>query len=80
MVQGQSDLCEDIDRHFISYVVVDGCLYELDGTKHFPVNHGKSSAETFLVDVAKVIKLFFERDPTEVSFSTIVLAKNPEDS
>lgn len=58
---------------------MEGNLYELDGLKHFPVNHGKTTPQTFLVDVAKVIKTFFDRDPEEVSFSTVVLAKNQED-
>lgn len=67
-----------MDRHFIAYILKDGDIYELDGMKEFAVNHGKSSKEGFLGDVSKLIKGFFERDPNEVSFSTVVFAKNPE--
>ena len=52
-------------------------MYELDGGKDFPINHGPS--ENILEDSVKVIKGFMERDPNEVSFSTLVLAKTPED-
>ena len=49
--------------------------YHLIMKQEFPINHGKSTPETFLQDVSNVIKKFFERDPDEVSFSTVVLAK-----
>lgn len=71
-------MTEEVDRHFICFVLKDGCVYELDGMKEFAVNHGPSDSNKFLEDVSKVIKGFFERDPNEVSFSTVVLAKNVE--
>lgn len=33
VVQGQSQCCDEVDRHFIAFVLKDGDLYELDGTK-----------------------------------------------
>uniref|UniRef100_A0A8D0GXS3 Ubiquitin carboxyl-terminal hydrolase n=1 Tax=Sphenodon punctatus TaxID=8508 RepID=A0A8D0GXS3_SPHPU len=39
---------EKVDLHFIALVNVDGDLYELDGRKPFPINHGQTSADTFL--------------------------------
>lgn len=37
-----------INTHFICFSVVDGHLYELDGRKKFPINHGASSRDTLL--------------------------------
>lgn len=41
-------LDEDVDLHFITFVEADNHLYELDGRKLFPINHGKC---TDLVEV-----------------------------
>ena len=37
-----------LDMHFVAFVCVDGHLYEMDGRKKFPINHGESSPETLL--------------------------------
>ena len=37
-----------VNLHFIAFVCVDGHLYELDGRKEFPINHGVSSPDTLL--------------------------------
>jgi len=29
-----------VDHHFIGFVQKEGCIYELDGCKEFPINHG----------------------------------------
>jgi ubiquitin carboxyl-terminal hydrolase L3 len=39
---------EDINLHFIAFVEKDGDIYELDGRKEFPINHGPTSPSTFL--------------------------------
>ena len=39
---------EDINLHFICFVEKDGHLYELDGRKPFPINHGPSSPDSLL--------------------------------
>lgn len=46
---------EQVNHHFVALVEKDGHLYELDGRKEFPVNHGPTSEATFL----EVIRIFF---------------------
>ncbi len=65
-IGGQSEcprLDDHIDTHFVCFCEVEGSLYELDGSKPFAVNHGKSSPETLLKDACRVIKGFMDRDP-----------------
>jgi hypothetical protein len=45
-----------VDYHFVCFVPVAGHLYELDGRKAFAINHGATTAESFLMDSAKVIR------------------------
>ena len=52
----------------------DGHLYELDGRKSGPVNHGPSSPDSLLEDATSVVKRFMERDPEELRFTIIALA------
>ena len=77
---GQSSIedVEDVNLHFLCFTVKGGHLYELDGRKKFPINHGPSSPETLLYDAVAVIKEFMKRDPDNVRFNIIVLAP-PED-
>eukprot|EP00069_Balaena_mysticetus_P021236 bmy_13490T0 len=65
---------EKVDLHFIALVHVDGHLYELDGRKPFPINHGETSDETLLEDAIEVCKKFMERDPDELRFNAIALS------
>ncbi|XP_038208180.1 ubiquitin carboxyl-terminal hydrolase [Zerene cesonia] len=65
---------EPVNHHFITFVHKDGVLYELDGRKAFPINHGPTTAESFLEDAAKVCKEFMARDPKEVRFTVMALA------
>lgn len=46
--EGQSAVVEDTWQHFICFVVKGGHLYELDGRKDGPINHGPSSQDTLL--------------------------------
>lgn len=67
---------DSVGHHFISFVMVDGSLYELDGRKAYPINHGPTTADTFLTDAAKVIKTdFFALDPSGDGFSLMALVK-----
>eukprot|EP00240_Pyramimonas_obovata_P013453 CAMPEP_0118935704 /NCGR_PEP_ID=MMETSP1169-20130426/15785_1 /TAXON_ID=36882 /ORGANISM="Pyramimonas obovata, Strain CCMP722" /LENGTH=226 /DNA_ID=CAMNT_0006878763 /DNA_START=50 /DNA_END=730 /DNA_ORIENTATION=- len=68
------DRNDDLDNHFICFVPVEGHLYELDGRKAFPINHGPSSPETFLSDSAKVIReKFMANDPDSLNFNVMAL-------
>lgn len=72
--EGQSAQEEDVNTHFICFTHMDGCLYELDGRKQFPINHGSTTAETLLEDTCVVVKQFMERDPGELKFTILALA------
>ncbi|OXB66941.1 hypothetical protein ASZ78_014102 [Callipepla squamata] len=65
---------EKVDLHFIALVNVGGHLYELDGRKPFPINHGQTSDDSFLEDAVEVCKKFMERDPEELRFNAIALS------
>lgn len=69
---------EAVNTHFVCFTHVGGHLYELDGRKTGPINHGASSEETLLADAARVIKGFFDRDPEETRFTMVALAPPQE--
>jgi ubiquitin carboxyl-terminal hydrolase L3 len=50
---------------------VDGNLYELDGRKRFPINHGPSTPDTLLADACAVVQQFMDRDPGEMRFTIV---------
>lgn len=50
-----------------------------DGTKTSPINHGPTTADTILEDSVKVAKEFMARDPEEVRFTLVALAKKPDE-
>ena len=71
------------DQHFIAFVNFKGFVYELDGRNigadgvASPVCHGATTDETFLLDAAKVVQeQFMSRDPENVNFNLVALAKN----
>ncbi|XP_070197563.1 ubiquitin carboxyl-terminal hydrolase-like [Littorina saxatilis] len=64
--------------HFVAFVNIDGNLYEMDGRKAAPVCHGKTSQDTLLEDTVKVVKQFMARDPDEINFTLMALAKVDE--
>jgi len=65
---------DKILTHFIALVCVDGRLYELDGRKAGPIDHGPTSQATLLGDAIVVVKQFMARDPTEMRFTMTALA------
>lgn len=78
--QGDSKQIEEedaVDHHFISFVHHNGSLYELDGRKAFPINHGPTTNDTFLADACTAVQQFMNRDSSQTSFGLIVLAPAP---
>jgi ubiquitin carboxyl-terminal hydrolase L3 len=65
---------EPVNSHFVCFTCIDGHLYELDGRKAFPINHGPSNADTLLEDAVKAVQKFMERDPEETGFTMVALA------
>lgn len=58
---------------FICFLEREGSLYELDGRKAGPVNHGPTTPESLLKDSVMVIRGFMERDPDNVQFNMVAL-------
>ncbi|KAI7847078.1 hypothetical protein BDC45DRAFT_452403 [Circinella umbellata] len=71
------DASEEVDLHFICFVVKNEHLYELDGRKLFPINHGKCL--DFVEGAAKIMRQYIARDPDQSNFSAIALTKTPEE-
>ncbi|KAL7748990.1 ubiquitinyl hydrolase 1 [Sorochytrium milnesiophthora] len=63
----------DIDLHFVCFAAVDGTLYEFDGRKSAPIDHGPCTE--LLPSVAKVAREFMARDPDNVQFTLMALAE-----
>ncbi|XP_067916229.1 ubiquitin carboxyl-terminal hydrolase isozyme L1 [Heterodontus francisci] len=61
--------------HFITFVGVDGHLYELDGRMPFPIDQGETSNDGLLQESAKICRQFMERDQGEVRFTAVALCK-----
>ncbi len=72
------DELEDVNLHFIAFVSYNGHLYELDGCKAQPINHGPTSIDAFLSDAVGVVRQFMARDPTNVRFNMVALAPPAE--
>jgi len=68
------DADKPLDDHFIALVHKNGSIYELDGRKNRPINHGPSCPDTFLMDAAEVCKKFIARDPSATHFAAMALA------
>lgn len=66
----------DVDLHFVAFVAKCGSVWELDGRKAGPIDHGVTSQETFLSDVASVVqRQFVEKAAGNLNFSLIALSK-----
>lgn len=76
---GQSNvpgLHDKVTTHFVAIVPKDGCIYELDGRKKFPINYGPyTTPESFGIEaLERVIREgYINKDPEELRFSILAL-------
>lgn len=71
-VEGQTEApaaSESVEYHFISIIHNNNIIYEMDGRKHGPINHGPTTPETFLKDSIQVVKKFVDINPANPNFS-----------
>ncbi|KAI9305989.1 hypothetical protein BJ944DRAFT_160737 [Cunninghamella echinulata] len=66
-------LGDQINFHYACFVEVDDHLYELDGSRSLPINHGRVT--NFVESAAKVIKQYMAIDPNQTRFNIIALVK-----
>lgn len=67
------DVNETPNNHFVTFVHKDGTLYELDGRKTLPINHGPTTPEHLLEDAAKICRQFIDREPDNIGFNIVAL-------
>lgn len=64
---------ETVNNHFVTFVHKDGMLFELDGRKAFPINHGTTTPERLLEDAARICCEFIAREPDNIGFNVVAL-------
>eukprot|EP00010_Vexillifera_abyssalis_P006191 CAMPEP_0201553672 /NCGR_PEP_ID=MMETSP0173_2-20130828/32131_1 /ASSEMBLY_ACC=CAM_ASM_000268 /TAXON_ID=218659 /ORGANISM="Vexillifera sp., Strain DIVA3 564/2" /LENGTH=175 /DNA_ID=CAMNT_0047964597 /DNA_START=274 /DNA_END=801 /DNA_ORIENTATION=+ len=78
--QGQTDTPApdaSVDHHFIAFVMVDGDLYEFDGCKICPINHGETTQDTFVSNCFDIMKTqYIEKLDKDSFFSAIAFSPN----
>nr|AEV41094.1 putative ubiquitin carboxyl-terminal hydrolase family1 [Oryza officinalis] len=72
---GDTKLSDDVEEHYICFVECDGTLYELDGMKPGPINHGLSSPKSLLQDAVDIIKASMHNIPNSANFNVMVLSR-----
>jgi len=66
---------DSVNAHFIAFVWKDGCCYECDGRKAYPINHGECAKDKFLNYTCGVIKKeFMAKDPASIQFNACALS------
>lgn len=75
--QGQCRSEDDkVNFHFITFVNVNGHLFEFDGKMEGALKHGDTNKDSFIMDAAKVCRGFMEREKDEVRFSAVALCES----
>ncbi|XP_065217222.1 ubiquitin carboxyl-terminal hydrolase isozyme L3 [Planococcus citri] len=64
---------ESANFHYVAFVEKDGCLFELDGRKPLPINHGPTTKETLLQDSVREVKKYVASDPQNPLFNVLAL-------
>ena len=85
----RGNITDVINRHFVTFVHVNGKLYELDGRvdittipgyvmgglcKEGPIHHGATSQGELLRDACGILREWMEVDLEEVRFTILALA------
>lgn len=66
--------------HFIAYMPIDGRLYELDGLKPGPIDHGKVTTESWIDSVRAVIDKRIQRyAANEINFNLMAVIGDQKD-
>jgi len=73
--EGKSEVSHksNMNMHFNAFTIMKGVLYEFDGRKEQPINHGKCTPEELLQKGVEVIKQFMARDPKDIRFNLAAL-------
>lgn len=78
-IQGDTEVVNDVDVHYNAFIRHQSHIYELDGTKHQPIDHGtldNDDDSIFLQNVINIIKTqFIDNDPDNIRFSIQALVK-----
>ena len=72
--EGETEVEETVDHHFVAFVNFKGEIIELDGRKHRAISHGQTTEHSFLEDACKQAKKFMDRDPEQQGFGLVVLS------
>ena len=74
---GQSAVVDETWGHFVCFVNVKGRLWELDGRKGGPIDHGASDPAALLEAAGAVMREYMARDPESIRFTLLALAPPP---
>lgn len=76
--KGQTSIPNKVETHFIAFVEKDGFLFELDGRKKEPINHGECTPEGLTFMSCLIISQFMQRDPDNNKFTILAVGQKPE--
>jgi len=62
-------------HHFVTFVEKGGDVYELDGRKAFPINHGPSKGDLLRAATTVIQEKFMTQNPSSIHFSMMALVR-----